>query len=186
MLEQFSIWTKTPHWFNILTKKIRTSSIWATHDKTNKMAYVPSKDSDQPGHLPSLIWGFAVRMKKAWVLSYPLCTAKTLIRLLEYPGWSESLLVAQSFFWFCHEMAHMNFVIYINLQNDLCSDQRLGSACPSTHQAPSEASPAQADLRLLWAHKRFCLLCLAMTQNSTHKIGEESSLYLVMTILVPL
>ena len=25
------------------------------HDKTNKMAYVPSKDSDQPGHLPSLI-----------------------------------------------------------------------------------------------------------------------------------
>ena len=25
------------------------------HDKTNKMAYVPSEDSDQPGHLPSLI-----------------------------------------------------------------------------------------------------------------------------------
>ena len=25
------------------------------HDKTNKMNYVPSKDSDQPGHLPSLI-----------------------------------------------------------------------------------------------------------------------------------
>ena len=23
--------------------------------KTNKMAYAPSKDSDQPGHLPSLI-----------------------------------------------------------------------------------------------------------------------------------
>ena len=26
-----------------------------THDNTNKMACVPSKDSDQPGHLPSLI-----------------------------------------------------------------------------------------------------------------------------------
>ena len=25
------------------------------HDKTNKMEYVRSKDSDQPGHLPSLI-----------------------------------------------------------------------------------------------------------------------------------
>ena len=24
-----------------------------THDKTNKMACVPSKDSDQPGHPPS-------------------------------------------------------------------------------------------------------------------------------------
>ena len=29
-----------------------------------------SKDSDQPGHLPSLIRVFAVRMKKHWVLSY--------------------------------------------------------------------------------------------------------------------
>ena len=30
------------------------------HDKTNKMTFAPSKDSDQPGHLPSLIRGFAV------------------------------------------------------------------------------------------------------------------------------
>ena len=42
------------------------------HDKTNKMACAPSKDSDQPGHLPSLIRVFAVRMKKPWDLSYPL------------------------------------------------------------------------------------------------------------------
>ena len=38
------------------------------HDKTNKMEYAPSKDSDQPGHPPSLIRVFAVCMKKAWVL----------------------------------------------------------------------------------------------------------------------
>ena len=37
------------------------------HDKTNKMACAPSKDSDQP-----------VRMKKAWVLSYPLSTQRRL------------------------------------------------------------------------------------------------------------
>ena len=37
----------------------------------NKMACVPSEDSDQHGHSPSLRV-FAVRMKKAWVLSYPL------------------------------------------------------------------------------------------------------------------
>ena len=30
------------------------------HDKTNKMACVPSEDSDQPGHSPSLIRDFAV------------------------------------------------------------------------------------------------------------------------------
>ena len=42
------------------------------HDKTNKIARAPIKDSDQPGHPPSLIRAIAVRMKKAWVLSYPL------------------------------------------------------------------------------------------------------------------
>ena len=30
------------------------------HDKTDIMACVPSKDSDQPEHLPSLIRAFAV------------------------------------------------------------------------------------------------------------------------------
>ena len=32
--------------------------------KTNKMACASSEDSDQPGHPPSLIRVFAVRMKK--------------------------------------------------------------------------------------------------------------------------
>ena len=31
------------------------------HNKTNKMTFMPSKDSDQPGHPPSLIRVFAVR-----------------------------------------------------------------------------------------------------------------------------
>ena len=42
------------------------------HDKTNKMIFVPSEDSDQPGHPPSLIRVFAVRMKKHWLFTYPL------------------------------------------------------------------------------------------------------------------
>ena len=46
------------------------------HDKTDKMACAPSEDSDQPGHPPSPIRVFAVRMKKAWVLSYPLNASK--------------------------------------------------------------------------------------------------------------
>ena len=45
-------------------------------DKTNKMACAPSEDSDQPGHPPSLIRVFAVRMKKAWVFSYPLSASE--------------------------------------------------------------------------------------------------------------
>ena len=48
------------------------------HDKTNKMACAPSEDSEQPGHPPSLIRIFAVRIKKAWVLSYPLSAQQRL------------------------------------------------------------------------------------------------------------
>ena len=40
---------------------------WDTYephrDKSNKMACAPSKDSDQPGHPPSLISVFAVHLK---------------------------------------------------------------------------------------------------------------------------
>ena len=40
----------------------------------------------------SLIRVFAVRLKKAWVLSYPLSALRRLIRLGGCPGWSESSL----------------------------------------------------------------------------------------------
>ena len=46
--------------------------------KTTKMACAPSEDSDQPGHPPSLIRVFAVGMKKAWALSYPLSAQQRL------------------------------------------------------------------------------------------------------------
>ena len=61
------------------------------HDKTNKMTCVPSEDSDQPGHPPSLIRVFAVSMKKPWVRSFPFSTQ----RLGGCQGWSESSLGAQ-------------------------------------------------------------------------------------------
>ena len=48
------------------------------HDKTNKKTCVPSEDSDQTGHLPSLIRVFAVCMKKPWVVSYPLSSQRRL------------------------------------------------------------------------------------------------------------
>ena len=82
------------------------------HDKTNKMACAPSEDWDQPGHPPSLISVFAVRMKKAWVLSYPLSAQRRLIRLDGWPGWSESSLGAQSVCLFCHEAAHIHVISF--------------------------------------------------------------------------
>ena len=46
--------------------------VTATSWQNQQNDCVPSKDSDQPGHPPGLIRVFAVRMKKAWVLNYPL------------------------------------------------------------------------------------------------------------------
>ena len=65
------------------------------HDKTNKMTFALSEDSDQPGHPPSLI---SLRSLHEETLGHQLPTehtAKTLIRLRGCPGWSESLLGAQ-------------------------------------------------------------------------------------------
>ena len=53
------------------------SEVKLRHDKTSKMT-APSEDTDQPGHPPSLIRVFAVHMKKAWVLSYPLSAQRRL------------------------------------------------------------------------------------------------------------
>ena len=55
-----------------------TITIWAAAWQNQQSNCVPSEDSDQPGHLPSLIRVFAVRMKKPWVLSYPLSAQRRL------------------------------------------------------------------------------------------------------------
>ena len=52
--------------------------LWTTTWQNQQSDCVPSVDSDQPGHPPSLIRVFAVRMKKSWVLSYPLSTQRRL------------------------------------------------------------------------------------------------------------
>ena len=55
---------------------------WAASWQSQQNDCAPSEDFDQPGHPPSLIRVFAVRMKKAWVLSYPLRAQRRL--------WSDS------------------------------------------------------------------------------------------------
>ena len=51
---------------------------WATTWQNQQSDCAPSEDSDQPGHPPSLIRVLPVRMKKAWVLSYPLSAQRRL------------------------------------------------------------------------------------------------------------
>ena len=52
--------------------------MWAATWQKQQSECAHSEDSDQPGHPPSLIRVFAVRMKEAWVLSYPLSAQRRL------------------------------------------------------------------------------------------------------------
>ena len=54
------------------------SAIQATTWQNQQSECAPSEDSDQPGHLPSMIRDFAVCMKKPCVLSYPLSAQRRL------------------------------------------------------------------------------------------------------------
>ena len=77
------------------------------HDKTNKVSVRPAKTKISLGIRP--VW--SVSSLSAWRKRGSLAThwaqAKTLIRLGGCPGWSESDLVAHSFCWFCHAVAHV-------------------------------------------------------------------------------
>ena len=70
--------------------------------KPNKMACAPSEDSDQPGHPPSLLRVFTVRMKKVWVLSYPLSTQRRL-----WSDWAD----AQADL--CFRWVHSHFLSFV-------------------------------------------------------------------------
>ena len=81
------------------------------HNKTNTMESAPSEDSDQPGHPPSLIRVFVVRIKKAWVLSYSLSAQRRL-----WSDWADAQAVLSHrwahmpFCWFYHEVAQIYFI----------------------------------------------------------------------------
>ena len=54
------------------------TEIWTASWQNQQNDCAPSVDSDQPGHPPSLIRVFAVRLKKARILSYPLSALRRL------------------------------------------------------------------------------------------------------------
>ena len=79
---------------------------WAATWQNQQNECAPSEDSDQPGHPPSLIRVFAVRMKNAWVLSYPLSAQR---RLWSDWAYAQAVWVFawRTLCWFCHVAAHV-------------------------------------------------------------------------------
>ena len=65
--------------------KVRLIMKWAATWQNQQIECAPSEDSYQPGHPPSLIRVFAVHVKKAWFLSYPLSAQQRL-----WSGWANA------------------------------------------------------------------------------------------------
>ena len=96
---------------------------WAASWQNQQCGCSPSEYSDQPGHPPSLIRVFAVRMKKALILSYPLSAQRRL-----WSDWAESSLGAQPHCWFCHEAAQIrNFHIICKIATEFVISLKVDS-----------------------------------------------------------
>ena len=81
--------------------------------KPTKWSVRPAKIQISLGIRP--VWSESLLCAQ-WVAkdpSFPHADREDLIRLGGCPGWSKSLVGAQSFCWFCHEMAHL-MMIWVN------------------------------------------------------------------------
>ena len=74
---RYLLWCSYVQWYHDQStnyKRIKS----APHDKTNKMVCVPSEDSDQPWHMPSLIRVFAIRSMGSWMTKVSTCRQQRL------------------------------------------------------------------------------------------------------------
>ena len=69
-----SLYIRSAIWLSGLRVRNWCAASW----QNQQCGCAPSEDSDQSGHPPSLISAFAVHMKKARVLSYPLSAQRRL------------------------------------------------------------------------------------------------------------
>ena len=87
---------------------------WAATWQNQQSECAPSEDSDQPGHPPSLIRAFAVRMKKLWVLSYPLSASEDSHQTGRMPRLIWVFAGRTLILWFCHVGAQIRNMTKIN------------------------------------------------------------------------
>ena len=86
--------------FSYISRDMTKPTKWACAQRRLRSAWATAQ-SDQSLHCPH---------EESLCPELPIKrTAKTLIRLGGYPGWSESSLGAQSYRWFSRDMAHITF-----------------------------------------------------------------------------
>ena len=138
---------KSRHWEVFISKVLIK---WGATWQTQQNGRASSEESDQPGRPPSLIRVFAVHMKKAWALSYPLSAQRWL-----WSHWADAQ-ADLSLRW-----AHTHFVGFVMSWLKFCRYWR------------------SAELRNRWKSKRFAggLICRRTgTMFKTTKGTSQTSL----------
>ena len=140
--KRMSKWLARCHTILKAVRLTSSTNKWAAAWQNQQNEGAPSEDSDQPGHPPSLIRVFAVRMKKALVLSYPV-SAQRRLRL----DWADAQ-TDQSLRW-----AHSHFIGFVmsRLKLDLTTD-RNNFYCPHSEVL---------NLKLRWI-RTLALICLVL------------------------
>ena len=93
--------------YNVWQRPRTQSNVWAASWQNQHIGFAPSEDWDQPGHPPSLIRVFVVRMKTHLVLSYPLSAQRRL-----WSDWADAQAdlslpwAHRPICWFCRAAAH--------------------------------------------------------------------------------
>ena len=119
---------------------------WSASCQSQHNDCAPSEDSHQPGNPPSLIRVFAVRMKKAWVLSFPLSAQRRLIRLGGCPDWSESSWPHSHFV--CFVMRRLIFLVPFVLQ------RLIVRLCTPNGPRSKVITTSQSETKVIFLHTR--------------------------------
>ena len=138
---------------------------WAATWQNQQNECSPREDSDQPGQPPSLIRVLAVRMKKPWVLGYPLSAQRRLWSnladaqadlslhwphthfvsfVMSWLKWYQLMVVLDIFFCVCFTAHQDNFTHFLQSQS-------LGGAKRGDPQEkPSDHPQAELGLSHVW------------------------------------
>ena len=140
------------------------------------MACAPSEDSDQHGHTPSLIRGFAVRMKKALVPSYPLSTKRRL-----WSDWADAQ-ADLSLRW-----AHISFVGFVmrwlKYLSDVNEINRRETLLSVANWVLKTSFKWSVCLRTISAVSKFKIQCLTIIADGFYEIAEKTHIITLYNVL---
>ena len=152
-----------------LTKSvfIYHDNIWAASWQNQRNDCVPSKDSDQPGHLPSLIRVFTVRMKLGSLATHRahsedtdqmpslmwVFTVRTLILLVLSWGSSYEQKQPKSYKTSCASNKDSNQPAWLHCLNSVFAVQSMGSQGPQTTKTFQNAQVRRLIWVLAWVAK---------------------------------